>query len=156
MVNWKGIIKDYWLRRGDGSELVFGTGATVHDLRNLEKAWDISLPTEFVSLYERTSGVYVNGSNWWLFMPTKMLPNELRLTADWFPDQCREFALQHFRPFIRVYPDRLGYVIDHSGVVNPDLWYFATADITDGASCNPTEHDYLSVYSPGIEQFLST
>jgi hypothetical protein len=155
MIDWKNAIKEYWLRTGDGSEIVFGPRAKLHELRNLEKTWNIELPLEFVSLYESTNGVFAKGSfDWWLFMPIASLPKEQELTEEWFPDRCREFARQHFRPFIRIYPDRIGYIIDRTGNRSSELWYFATADIVDGASCNPTEYDYLSVVGPDIEHFL--
>jgi hypothetical protein len=159
MPDWRRLIEDYFKCNDDpNKKITYGDGVTCDDLSRLEATWGAPLPQEFRSLYQTVNGAVLissAGNNWTLVMPIDRLKDEVANTAEWFPEEFREFAVRRFRPFISIYyPDKIGYKISEEGVMGPELYYFNTSNVDERPESGDPTEDFLYRRYDGIADFL--
>jgi hypothetical protein len=158
MPDWYRLIEDYCTWCFPGQQVAFGDGVTCDDLSELEATWGAALPQEFRSLYQTVNGVILidsTGHKWTFVLPIARLQDEVTNTAEWFPEEFQSFAARRFRPFISLLcPDKIGYKISEEGVMGPELYYFATADIDERPESGDPTGDFLYRVYDGIADFF--
>ena len=94
-VDWKQLARD---RYAPTEELIFGSGATQQQWKELEEKGVIEWPTEFRSLYNEFNG-FAHGSSEepeWLLVPLNQTPSLTAHIRSWFqethPDQAARFV----------------------------------------------------------------